>query len=140
MSSIRVLHLKQPKTKKKVVELAIAGRLGRFFLGRHWGAFTLPLPFLVVILHWVEPGQDPKWYIRLHEMQHVAQDEKNWCFLQSWFNYTRAALKGIKLRALLKSPSKAMMESYLSNEYEMEAYELETKALSSGAIPDWARE
>jgi hypothetical protein len=140
MSSFRILRRPQPPTKKKVVELAISGLLGKFFLGRSWGAFTLPLPFLVIIFHWVKPGEDPHWYVRLHEFVHVAQDEANWCFLQSWLNYARAALKGVNFRTLLKSPSKTMMDSYRSNKYEMEAYAIEGEALSTGNIPDWVRE
>jgi hypothetical protein len=113
------LHLEQPPTRKPVVELAVAGPVGRWFLNRGWTAFTLPLPFVVLIFYWNTAAPSP--YTRVHEFVHVDQDERGRFFLKMWFGYlVELARRG-----------------YRRNRYEVEAYRVEALARTDG-LPDWA--
>lgn len=125
----------KPKTKKKVIELTCDGWLARKFLLANWGASTIPLPFIVLILYWVHDSASEKPHpaVRVHEFVHVAQDERNAFFLVSWLGYFREL---ISKRARL---AKSWMQAYQMNKYEVEAYEVEKKCiLGETPFPDWA--
>jgi hypothetical protein len=114
------LHLPQPPARKKVLELAVAGPVGRWFARRRWAAFTLPLPFVVVIFYWNTPAPNP--YTRVHEFVHVAQDEASPVFFVFWVKYlVELARRG-----------------YRGNEYERAAFAVEHAAFANG-LPEWAR-
>ena len=53
------LHLRQPPTRKTVIELSVGGPVGRWFACRGWGAFVLPLPFLCIVFYWNTPEPSP---------------------------------------------------------------------------------
>ena len=92
MSTFARLRLRQPPTRKKVIELAVAGPVGRWFARRRWAAFTLPLPFVVVIFYWNTPAPNP--YTRVHEFVHVEQDQATPFFLNQasiWFHASLAS-------------------------------------------------
>jgi hypothetical protein len=113
------LHLEQPPTAKPVVELAVAGPVGRWFMNHGWSAFTLPLPFVVLIFYWNTLAPSP--YTRVHEFVHVDQDERGRFFLKMWIGYlVELARRG-----------------YRRNRYEIEAYRVEALARADG-LPDWA--
>lgn len=143
MKSIKRVRKTQPATKKKVIELEIGGWLGRWFSGRNWGAFTWPLPFLVVILYWSTedaPDGDIGALHRVHEFVHVAQDERNFFFLQTWYKYFRSTWKHFAFTAWrhgFVSFSNAMMDAYYANDYEAEAYAVTEEAAQNG-LPPWA--
>jgi len=113
------LRLPQPSTRKKVVELAVSGPVGRWFARQGWGAFTLPLPFLCVIFYWSTPAPSP--YTRVHEFVHVAQDEASPFFLVFWAQYLGEHFR----------------HGYRGNPYEQDAFATENDARSNG-LPDWA--
>jgi hypothetical protein len=113
------LHLDQPPTAKKVVEVAVAGPVGRWFTRHGWSAFTLPLPFLVVIFYWNTPAPSP--YTRVHEFVHVRQDERSRFFLSMWVGYLAELAR----------------RGYRRNRYEIEAFRVEEQARADG-LPDWA--
>ena len=114
------IHLRQPAARKKVFELAVAGPVGRWFARRRWAAFTLPLPFVVLIFYWNTPAPNP--YTRVHEFVHVAQDEASPFFLVFWVKYlVELARRG-----------------YRGNEYERAAFDVEHAAFADG-LPEWAR-
>jgi hypothetical protein len=114
------LHLRQPPARKKVLELAVGGPVGRWFARRRWAAFTLPLPFVVVIFYWNTPAPNP--YTRVHEFVHVAQDEASPVFFVFWVRYlVELARRG-----------------YRGNEYERAAFDVEHAAFANG-LPEWAR-
>src|SRR5262245_48369312 len=115
------VRLAQPPTRKKVVELAVAGPIGRWFRRRGWAAFTLPLPFVVVIFYWSTPAPDP--YTRVHEFVHVEQDARSAFFLTMWIGYLAELAR----------------RGYRRNRYEIEAFRVEAQARADG-LPDWARE
>jgi len=115
------LHLRQPSSHKKVVELVVSGPIGRWFVRRRWAAFTLPLPFVVLIFYWNTPAPSP--LTRVHEFVHVAQDGRSPFFLIFWFQY---------LAELARL-------GYRDNAYEKEAFAIEDDALDNG-LPGWARD
>jgi len=102
------LGLNQPKTKKKVIEVGVWGPLASFMLGRNWGAVTIPLPFVCFILYWLESESETVWWpgLRVHEYQHVFQDEKNLCFVVTAIKYMYAHI---------------VDGGYKKNRYEIEA-------------------
>jgi len=119
--TVRTLHLKQPRTEKRVVECVVAGAVGGWFRRRGWRAFTLPLPFVVVIFYWGAAAADP--LTRVHEFVHVEQDEQSPFFLVFWVKYlVELARRG-----------------YRRNWYEREAYNVEADAAANG-LPEWAQE
>ena len=142
MKSITRVRKSQPKTEKKVVELEIGGRLGRFFHGRNWGAFTYPLPFLVLILYWTAedaPDGEVHPLVRVHEFTHVKQDEGNLFFLVTWVKYAWECVRRLTWTSIrAKGFMKAMLEAYYANAYEAEAYAVEEKAEKNG-LPSWAK-
>lgn len=121
---IRVLRAIKPDTKKKVIELCIAGPVGRWFRKRKWAGQTTPLPFMVLIFYWVNDNNEaPSPYVRVHEMTHVSQDEQNSCFLVTWINYFMEVVKN----------------GYWSNKYEREAYLIERSWMDRNELPDWCK-
>ncbi len=143
MKSIKRIRKTQPVTKKKVIELEFGGRIGRWFSDHNWGAFTLPLPFVVLILYWSSedaPDGEVLAHHRFHEFVHVAQDERNLCFAVTWYNYFRSTWKHFAYTAWrhgFVSFSTAMMDAYYANDYEAEAYKLTDEAEKEG-LPPWA--
>ena len=114
---MKLLRLPQPATRKRVVEIIWEGRFARFMARKGWGAFTLPLPFLVVVSYWLKAPPS----VRVHEFVHVDQDQRCPFFLLFWIKYL------FELR-----------HSYRGNKYEIEAYAVEAATKESG-LPQWAR-
>lgn len=114
------LRLRQPPTKRKVVELVVSGPIGRWFTRQRWSGFTLPLPFVTVIFYWNTDPPSP--YTRVHEFVHVTQDEANPVFVLTWINYLVELAR----------------HGYRRNRYEVEAYGVEDDARANG-LPEWAR-
>jgi len=113
------LDLRQPPTRKKVIELAVGGPVGRWFARRHWAAFTLPLPFVCLIFYWHTGAPDP--FTRVHEFAHVDQDEAHPFFLIFWVKYL----------------AQHVARGYRGNRYEQAARAVEDDARRNG-LPDWA--
>ncbi len=112
------LRLPQPTSKKPVLEYVVDGFIGRWMQSHNWGAFTLPLPVLTLILYWNTPNPAPG--VRVHEYVHVYQTEHLFFFV-AWYRYLRElAFKG-----------------YRANRYEVEAYEIEALGDANG-FPSWA--
>jgi hypothetical protein len=106
-------------------------------LQRHrWGAFTLPLPFAVLVFYWNTNPPSP--FVRTHEFVHVFQDEASPFFLVFWVSYLAASLRHLSLGALLRNPGRALMAAYRANRFEIEAYRVEADARANG-LPLWAR-
>lgn len=121
---VRVLALPKPYTKKKVIELKVAGPIGRWFVRHKWAGQTTPLPFIVFIFYWVNDLNEtvqPRY--RIHEFIHVEQDERNLFFLITWFNYIIELWK----------------KGYLNNKYEREAYQIQQSWTDRRDLPDWAK-
>ena len=112
------LRLRQPRTRKPVIELAVGGFVGRWFARRGWGAFTLPMPFVCFIFYWATPAP-PSPLTRVHEFAHVAQDEADPLFV---VKYLACHLR----------------HGYRRNPYEQQARAAEAHARDNG-LPDWAR-
>jgi len=145
MKSIKRVRKQQPDPRKKVVELEIGGWLGRWFTKNNWGAFTYPLPFLVLIFYWTAesaPDGDVNGLIRVHEFVHVAQDERNACFLVSWARYMWATYRAMPLGKLWRANGlrlgQVLMQGYRGNALEVEAYEVQRVAQDHG-LPSWAK-
>lgn len=142
---IKRAHLSQPKTKKKVVELEVGGRIGRWYTENRWGAFTFMLPFVVLIFYW-SAEDAPKadaiaGNVRFHEFVHVEQDERNWFFLVSWVRYLWSMLRAFHLSAWHAgglTMGEILMDAYWGNKYEIEAYTRTREAEDLG-LPDWAK-
>lgn len=127
---IEVLHLRQPPDiTSKVIELSLTERIGTFvgnlaskgMGGKPWGATTLPLPFVTVILYNGSLGTiDP--LIRVHEFQHVRQREKAGSWWRSAYRYIREHIRS----------------GYDLNIFELEAYSVQAEAAANG-LPDWAK-
>jgi hypothetical protein len=114
------LRLRQPATRRTVVELVVRGPIGRWFARRRWAGFTLPLPFVIVIVYWHTSTPSP--YTRVHEFVHVAQDEANASFVMTWVKYLVELAR----------------HGYRRNRYEIAAYRVEDDAREIG-LPEWAR-
>jgi hypothetical protein len=115
------LRLRQPATRKLVVELAVWNAFGRWMHRSGWRAFTLPLPFLVIVFYWMpEPGR-PDPYVRVHEFVHVRQDQRLFLFPLRY------------LWALVTDGG------YRTNRFEREAYRIDAEARREG-LPAWAAE
>jgi len=115
------LHLRQPSTRKTVIELAVGGPVGRWFARNGWGAFVLPLPFVCIVFYW--NTRDPSPFTRVHEFVHVAQDEACPFFLVFWAQYLAQHVR----------------HGYRGNRYERDAYETEQDARVNG-LPEWAQD
>ncbi len=115
---MKVLRLPQPTTRKRVVEIVWEGRFARWMARSGWGAFTLPLPFVVVISYWL--AAPPR--VRVHEFVHVDQDQRCAFFFVFWLKYL----------------TELLLHSYRDNKYEIEACAVEAATKKSG-LPDWAR-
>jgi hypothetical protein len=113
------LRLKQPATRKAVIELAVGGPVGRWFARRNWAAFVLPLPFLCVIFYWNTRAPDP--FTRVHEFVHVEQDAAHPFFLVFWVKYL----------------TEHFARGYRGNRYERDARAVEHDARVNG-LPAWA--
>lgn len=76
------------------------------------------MPFWVLICYWaLDAAEDSRPYIRVHEFVHVAQDERNFCFLVTWAKYLWEFVR----------------HGYKKNRYETEAY-----ATLGKPLPGWA--
>jgi hypothetical protein len=113
------LHLQQPPSRKRVIELAVGGPVGRWFARRRWAAFTLPLPFVCLIFYWNTLTPDP--FTRVHEFVHVEQDEAHPFFLAFWVTYL----------------AQLVARGYRRNAFERAAFAVEHDARMNG-LPDWA--
>jgi hypothetical protein len=111
------LRLRQPRTRKAVIELVVGGIAGRWFARHGWGAFTLPLPFVCFIFYWATPVPSP--FTRVHEFAHVAQDEADRLFVPRYL-------------------ARHLRHGYRRNPYEQQANAAESAAHTEG-LPDWAR-
>lgn len=141
MKSIKRVHKTQPESKKKVIEAEVGGWFGRFMDRHNWGAFTLPLPFCILILYWsteVAPDGDVNALARVHEFTHVKQMEGMFFFVgwvkYLWESYSHLTWKSIREDGI----GEALLKSYRANSYEKEAYMVEDLADSNG-LPDWAK-
>ena len=132
-----LLRLRQPRTKKRVYEIAVCGPFGRWLQRRRWGAFTLPIPFFVFVFYWNTNPPSP--FVRTHEFVHVRQDEASPFFLVFWARYLAASLRHLSLGGLLRHPGPALMAAYRANRFEVEAYRVEADARANG-LPGWARD
>ena len=113
------LRLKQPPTRKPVIELCVGGPVGRWFGRRGWLAFVLPLPFVCVIFYWNTPAPSP--LTRVHEFVHVEQDAAHPAFFVFWVNYLAQQLAA----------------GYRGNRFERAARAVEEDARANG-LPEWA--
>jgi hypothetical protein len=126
---MRRLRLPQPPHRGRVVELAVSGRLGRWFHRNGWGGVTLPLPFVTLILYWLaDPGADVSERLRVHEFVHVAQNERDCCWLASWLRYGWAFLRVLRWRDLLRRPRAALRDAYAAHPAEAEAYAIASRS------------
>jgi len=139
----RLLHRTQPSTKKAVVEVMNGGPVAQWFLAKNWAAFTIPFPFVVVILYWLDPHDAaPDPYVRVHEFVHVQQDARNSFFAVTWWNYGRELWRNIRNKWDLLRPSKiyaALVDTYTRNSFEEEAYAVENDNYNRGVLPEWAQ-
>jgi len=140
MKSIKRVRETQPEVKKKVVEAEIGGWFGRFMYRHNWGAFTLPLPFVILILYWsVEdaPDGDVHPLARVHEFTHVHQQEGMF-FLWGWVKYLWESCRHLTWKSIREDGiGQALLKAYSANSYEQEAYLVEELAEKNG-LPDWA--
>jgi hypothetical protein len=132
-----LLRLRQPRTKKRVYEIAVCGRFGRWLQRHRWAAFTLPIPFAVFIFYWNTNPPSP--FVRTHEFVHVRQDEASPFFLAFWVSYLAASFRHLSFAGLLRRPGRALMAAYRANRFEVEASRVEADARASG-LPGWARD
>lgn len=118
---LRILGLSKPISKCKVVELVVAGPIGRWFKKRNWAAVTIPLPFFVFILYWASDRKDtPNPYTRVHEFIHVFQSEQKFFYLLRYFR-------------------ESWKNGYENNKYERDAYLQTRSCMDRRALPDWAK-
>lgn len=137
---MRRLRLRQPPGCGRVVELAIGGPLGRWFRRRDWGAFTVPLPFVQVIVYWFVYGQEiPAMLLRVHEWTHVEQNLRDRFWLASWCRYAVGLARVLRWRQLFRRPAAALEAAYRDHPAERDAYAVERYAAENG-LPEWARE
>lgn len=115
---IRRLRLPQGPSKKPVFELVWDNWFGQWMLKKNWAGLTTWLPFIVIISYW---GADPDPDTRVHEFDHVAEGDRDLCFLVTWAKYAWGLRKG-----------------YTGDPLEVEAYAVEAEAEKNG-LPDWAR-
>ncbi len=113
---MNLLHLQQPATGSKVIEVVLDGFLGRFMRRRNWAGTTIPLPLVTIVLYYGQP--DP--LVRVHEYHHVEQREALG-LIGFWITYLRDAIK----------------YGYAKNPLEIDAYEVEADAKANG-LPGWA--
>lgn len=128
------LTRKQPVTKKKIIELKCDGPIAHLFLKWNWAASTIPVPFCVLILYWVDTTMnDPDAFVRIHEFVHVAQDEKNSFFLTSWAGYFVEMIKQW-------FSTGSLFDAYKANKFERAAYAVEADAAYGRTnVPEWAK-
>lgn len=117
MLGITKLDLPQPVVIKPVAEFLVTNWFGRWMRGQNWAGFTLPLPFVVVILYWGIPSRRTRY----HEWIHTFQDARNCCFAVSWVKYVWGFLK---------------TQSYRDNPAEAEAYAT-TNVVEQTGFPSW---
>ena len=106
------LRLRQPPTRKKVIELAVRGPVGRWFARRNWAAFVLPLPFACLIFYWNTDAPDP--FTRVHEFVHVEQDAEHPLWIVFWSSTwpsTSPAATGATRTSGTPAPSSTMRAS-----------------------------
>jgi hypothetical protein len=120
MLGVRRFRLPRPATRKHVLELGVSNAFGRWMRRSGWLAFTLPLPFLVIVFYWLDrPGQSLDPYVRVHEFVHVRQDQRLFLFPLRY------------LAALVTDGG------YRGNRFEREAARIEAEARATG-LPAWA--
>lgn len=122
-----IARLKKPQSpniKKKIIELKVAGPIGRWFVRHKWAGQTTPLPFIIFIFYWLNDlSEDVRPVYRVHEEIHCEQDQRNLFFLVTWVKY---------LIELLKN-------GYSGNKYEREAYQIQQSWTDRRDLPDWAK-
>lgn len=117
MLGIKRLHLPQPPTHKPVREYLVTNAFGKWMYERGWYGFTLPLPYVTLILYWFA---NPDPLMRVHEFAHVRQAQQLGA-VRFWFLYLAAVVR----------------YGYFENKYEVEAREDTADAALFG-IPTWA--
>ena len=135
MFGISRLNKPQPTNiKKRVIELQVAGWLGKTMSNKNWAAFTCPLPFIVFIFYWIGPSiLSVAEEVRVHENVHCLQDQGNLCFLVSWVKYYAEMIRQ-------RWTHGSWMQAYQNNKYEIAAYAVEDKVLNgTEPYPDWAK-
>lgn len=132
---MRRLRLHQPPHIGFVVELAVAGPIGRWFRRRNWAGVTLPLPFVTLIVYWGQGNPDP--LMRVHEWAHVEQNGRDLFWLASWIRYAWQLARVLRWRQMLRRPRQAMMNAYHEHPAEREAYEVQLRAWEGG-LPPWS--
>jgi len=145
MKSIKRIRKNQPPAlTKKVIELEVGGRIGRWYHEHNWGAVTIPLPFFVLIMYWSSedaPDGEIHPLVRVHEFTHVAQDQIDRFFFVSWAKYLYWFVAGVDWKKVFKREKgliAALMDSYYHVPYEQEAYAVEHMAEQNG-LPEWAK-
>jgi hypothetical protein len=141
MSIKRLRYTQPPGLTKKVIEVAVTGGwLGNYMQGHNWAGTTIPLPGFILMLFW-QPNNQYMPYYRVHEFEHVAQDEAaRWWFI-ALVKYSWQMVKNFAYKKLLKrqeSISTAMFNDYMANKFEIEAYAVEDAAFKNG-LPEWAK-
>ncbi len=141
MKSIKRVRHTQPESKKKVFEYEIGGWFGSFMNRHNWGAFTLPLPFCLVILYWSSedaPDGEVNGLIRVHEFTPVKQQE-DMIFIVGWAKYLWESFHHLSWKSIRQDGiGAALLKAYSANSYEKEAYLVEDLAEKNG-LPDWAK-
>lgn len=84
---------------RRLVERNVHGRFARWMRSRHWAGVCLVMPFVTVILYWLEP--EP--WVRVHERHHAWQAVRH-----GWLGFWARYLWG-------------MRKGYRNNELEVEA-------------------
>lgn len=110
---MKILHTTQPPSKPKVIEVVLDGFLGRFIYRHKRAATTIPLPFLTLILYFIQPPPE----IRTHEFVHVEQRQALG-LIGFWVSYLTNTIKF----------------GYAKNPMELAAYEVQAER----PLPSWS--
>jgi hypothetical protein len=114
----------RPGIKKKVIEFKVGGWIGKKMSDRNWAGTTLAFPFIVFILYWTGPKiPEVKPLIRVHEMEHVAQDQAESLTIIWWFKYIVQSIKN----------------GYKGNRFEVWAYLVAQSWSDRRNLPEWAK-
>ena len=131
-----------PGLTRKVIEVGVSGGiLGRYMTAHQWAGTTIPLPWIVLIFYWQADNASFMPYCRVHEFEHVAQDERARFWFIAWGAYIWQMLKNFAYKAVLtrkQTISQAAFSDYMRNVYEEMAYAVEDEAYADG-LPDWAK-
>jgi hypothetical protein len=135
------LRLRQPRTRGRVVEVAVGGWLGRRMQRADWGAVTVPFPFVTLIAYWQgsDDGSPPAPSLRVHEFHHVAQNDRDAFWAASWARYVFGLARALCWRCFIRRPYLALLAAYADHPAEVEAYAVEAQAIRDG-LPTWVTE